>query len=378
MRIVMNASYPLDPTLVPGGVPAVAHYLVKGLGRINEIDLHVVCCQNDVPRDFVEQRDGATIHFLTSNYRFSQAMLLAPQRRKVGRLIREIDPHFVHAQGLGLPTVTTLDTGRPHLVSVHGVFWKEQFEHERLSTRIGSIIRKHSAKRQLARIENVVITSDYAASILPRGHNYTEYVIRNPVGEEIFAIENAPTRPHILVIGGLRRRKDPLTTMRVMEQVVAAMPEATLHLLGPPSGTEFDDVVRSYVAEHGLQENVKLLGLVPNEQLWAEYEQASLLLIPSLEETAPVSLGEACAVGLPAVGSDAGGIPSLIKEGETGFVRPVGNAEALAEAVLAVLQDDTLRARLAANARRFGADEFRLDAIARRHFEVYREIMNRV
>ena len=375
MRVALMASYPVDPAVVPGGVPAVAHYLVKGLARRDEIDLHVICCQSDVPRDQVIERDGATIHFLIDNSRYSQAMMLRPQRRKIAAVLKRIRPNLAHAQGLGLPTVAALDTGLPNLVTVHGIFWKEQADRSTLSGRVGSIIRKYSARRQLRRICNVVITSSYADAALPPAGNYRRYFIRNPVGEEIFSIQNEPQGPRILVVGGLRRRKDPLTTMRVMQRVLQEIPEATLHLLGPDSGTELDAEVRTFLREKGLENQVKLLGLVPREILWQEYQRASLLLLPSLEETAPVALGEACAVGLPAVGSDAGGIPDMIEDGVTGFVRPAGDDGALAAAVLAILQSDELRGRFARNAAARGEAEFALNAIARSTVTAYEEIL---
>jgi glycosyltransferase involved in cell wall biosynthesis len=102
------------------------------------------------------------------------------------------------------------------------------------------------------------------------------------------------------------------------------------------------------------------------------------MLLPSLEETAPVALGEACAVGLPAVGSDAGGIPDMIEDGVTGFIRPAGDDRALAAAVLDILQSDELRRRLAGNARVRGEADFNLDAIARSTVAAYEEILGEV
>jgi hypothetical protein len=82
MRVAMVCNYPVDPKVVPGGVTAVAHYLVKGLGALPELDLHVVCCQRDVPRDFVEERDGATIHFLKNRDRLSLTLNSWVERRR--------------------------------------------------------------------------------------------------------------------------------------------------------------------------------------------------------------------------------------------------------------------------------------------------------
>lgn len=375
MRVVVTGAFPLDPSVIPGGVTAVAHYLTKGLARIPEVDLHVICCETIVPENREVERDGITVHFLTNRYRLSQLMNLFFQRRKIARLVKRLSPDIMHAQGLGLPTFAALDSGLPNVVTVHGVFWKEPFEHPSPITRLGGRLRQRAARKQLDRIRNVIVTSGHVTAILPTHIDYRKFVINNPVSEEIFAIRNEPCAPHILVIGGTRKRKDPLTTVRVMERVLQRIPEATLHLLGPDSNTELDQQVAEFIRSRDLGDHIKLLGLVPNDVLWDEYRKASLLLIPSLEETAPVAISESYAVGLPVVGSDAGGIPYMVRENETGFVRPVGDVTGLADRVVAILEDPDLRDRLSRRARAIGRDEFALDAIAAKTFAVYESIL---
>jgi glycosyltransferase involved in cell wall biosynthesis len=376
MRVAMICNYPVDPKVVPGGVTAVAHYLVKGLGRVSGLDLHVVCCQADVESERTEERDGATIHFLHDPDRFSLLLRWWPQRRAIARVMRRIRPELAHAQGLGLTAAAAIDSGLPFAVSLHGILWKEaNIHHPSRRKHLRGKLRARAALGQLERTRNVFITSGYAARMLPPGRTYRQFIVNNPVGEEIFAIRNEPTAPHVLVVGGLRHRKDPRTALRVMERVLAEVPDATMHLLGPPSGTPLDREMAELAGSGRLKDRVKLLGLVPDESLWEEYAKASLLLLTSLEETAPVALGEALAVGLPAVVTDAGGNPYLIQDGETGFVRPVGDVEALAERVIELLRDGELRARLATHAREVGRRHFALDAIAAQTVAAYEEIL---
>ena len=125
IRVMMIGEYPLDPTVMPGGVTAVAHHLVKGLARQPEIDLHMVCCQPEVARDQTTERDGATIHFLNSAGRFNQLTNWARQRRKIARLAGRVQPDIVHGQGLGLPAAVALTLGRPFGIALHGVIWRE-------------------------------------------------------------------------------------------------------------------------------------------------------------------------------------------------------------------------------------------------------------
>lgn len=377
IRVAMIASYPIDPGIVPGGVTAVAATLVLGLARRGDIELHVVCCQKDVTRDHTEMRDGALIHFLRDPDRLTQVFGWRSQRVAIARTLAEIRPDVVHAQGLGLATAAAIDSGLPFAISLHGILWKEaSMTHPSWVKRARGRIRARRAMRQLLATTNVFITSTYASRMLPEGRPYREFVVRNPAADELFAIENRPSvPPRILMVGGLRHRKDPLTAILVFEKVLRAFPGATLRIVGPPSHTPLDLEIEETVRIRGLSKSVSLLGLVPDSVLHEEYARASLLLLTSLEETAPVALGEACAVGLPQVGTNAGGIPDLIRENETGFVRPIGDVKALAERVIAILGDEALRARLARRAKEVGRAEFALDSIAEKTAEAYREIL---
>lgn len=375
MRVAMLGTYPVDPRVVPGGVAAVAHYLVKGLGRLPDLDLQVVCCEPAVPRDFTESRDGATVHFLTCPQRWNHLTGWYAARRRVGSLLARLRPDVVHAQGLGLATAAAADARLPWAVTLHGVIWKESgLTHATLVRRLRGRFFARQAYRQLLGARNVFVISDYAAAMLPPDRKYRTFRINNPVGAEIFALRNRPTSPHILVVGGLRHRKDPLTAIKVFERVVAAVPDATLALLGPNSHSPLDTEVADYVAARGLGDKVRLLGLVPDRRLWEEYERAAVMLMTSKEETAPVALGEACAVGLPAVGTDAGGIAHMIRDGETGFVQPIGDVSGLADRVIAIVTDPPLRERLAAAARAVGRREYALDRIAAQTLAAYRAV----
>lgn len=376
MRVALLCNYPVDPAVVPGGVTAVAHYLVQGLGRIDGLDLHVVCCQTDVDRDRTEERDGATIHFLSTRGRFAQLLDERIERRKIARVIRRIRPDLAHSEGLGLPTAGVRDSGLPHGVTLHGITWKEaSIHHPSWVKEMRGRVRARRHLDQIRWADNVFITSGYAARMLPPGKDYRQFVINNPIGDRIFSIRNRPTSPHILVVGGTRHRKDPMTALRVFERTRESVPELTMSIVGPPSNTPLDEKIAAWIGERGLGERVRVLGLVPEAELHREYERASLLLLTSIEETAPVALGEAHAIGIPSVGTDAGGIPFMIRDGETGFVRPVGDVEGLAEAVGVLLGDADRRETVAAAARRVGEAEYSLERIARATVDAWREIL---
>ena len=80
---------------------------------------------------------------------------------------------------------------------------------------------------------------------------------------------------------------------------------------------------------------VQMVGVVPSPAMSALFALADLTIVPSIvHENSPVVIYESYQAGTPVVGSRIGGIPELIREGETGYLFPVGDSAALAQAVL--------------------------------------------
>jgi glycosyltransferase involved in cell wall biosynthesis len=81
------------------------------------------------------------------------------------------------------------------------------------------------------------------------------------------------------------------------------------------------------------------------------------------------------AAGLPVVASAVGGIPELVVDGETGFLVPPGDPEALAEALRRVVADDELRRRLGAGGRERAEQLFAVEPGRRAHVALYERLL---
>jgi len=83
------------------------------------------------------------------------------------------------------------------------------------------------------------------------------------------------------------------------------------------------------------------------------YSSVDLVVITSLNEGTPFSIIEAMASGVPVVATNVGGIPDLIKDGESGFLCEVGNDYEMAKKIKALLLEEDLKSRITHNARQF-------------------------
>lgn len=117
-------------------------------------------------------------------------------------------------------------------------------------------------------------------------------------------------------------------------------------------------------AEADIGARVEYVTGLPWEAAMSRLASADVHVQPSLDESIPNATKEAHYLGVPTVGSDAGGIPEIIEHGRTGLLVPPGDAAALARAVNSLLGDRGAARRMAAEARRRVVARFSPGALA--------------
>ncbi len=150
----------------------------------------------------------------------------------------------------------------------------------------------------------------------------------------------------------------------------AAPPEATLYVVGEPQNAEYAAQLVAQAQALGVAERVRFVGKVPQRELAAYFARARVAALPSFSEGLPRVVLEAMLTGTPVIGTRVGGIPELIRDGETGWLIPPGDVPALAEALRCAYQHPHVEA-LAGAARRFALDFFSPE----RYVEGYRALV---
>jgi len=118
----------------------------------------------------------------------------------------------------------------------------------------------------------------------------------------------------------------------------------------------------------------QLGGIHDDARLSHAYSAADVFACPSLEDNFPNTVLEAMACGVPVVAFDIGGIPEMVSDGETGFLAPAGDAQALAGAIERVLESDNGH-KLAAACRERVETQFDLPAQGERYLRLYQRII---
>jgi glycosyltransferase involved in cell wall biosynthesis len=120
----------------------------------------------------------------------------------------------------------------------------------------------------------------------------------------------------------------------------------------------------------GVADSVSFLGKL--DQIAPLLAAADLFLLPSQSESFGLSALEALASGVPVIGSNAGGLPEVVRDGETGVLCGVGDVPGMAAAALEILQDKKRWSAMSNLAATDSRERFSRDAIVSKYETLYR------
>jgi len=175
----------------------------------------------------------------------------------------------------------------------------------------------------------------------------------------------------VLYVGRLERAKGVPLLLAAARQVLDVMPETRFVLAGGETHTLPRKELESLMVRYELNGKVKLLGHVSRSQLSALYQQATVCVLPSYYETFGLAALEAMTMCRAVVATRAGGLPELIQHESTGLLVPPGDHRALAEAIIRLIDDPSLRERVAQAGQLHAAESFRVDRMVDMTLEVY-------
>jgi glycosyltransferase involved in cell wall biosynthesis len=156
--------------------------------------------------------------------------------------------------------------------------------------------------------------------------------------------------PAFLYVGRLKRYKGVDTALRALAVARRTRPDLSLHIAG--SG-DHGPALEALAVRLGLGAAVAFHGFVSEAEKLALLRGAWANLFPSPKEGWGITVVEAGACGTPSLASDSPGLRDSVRHGETGFLVPHGDAEALAARMLELAAAPALVERLGAAARRF-------------------------
>ena len=313
------------------------------------------------------QRLGVGCHVLPSLVQPVSPRMDLRALRELVALLRKSGPDLIHAHTSKAGILGRLSGWLCHIPAVftahtwsfaEGTSWKWKLigaPCERLAALVGGpIINVSEANRELALRYRVASPAKLLTihngipDEFPDGR-----LDRDETPAILMVARFAPQKDHALLVEACAQLRDPFR----------------LQFAG--TGDKLAEIERK-IEECGLENRVEFLG--DRSDVSQLLRRASIFALASNWEGFPLSILEAMRAGLPVVASDVGGVREAVIDGENGFVVPRGDRSGFARALQALLDDQSLRARMGRRSRRLFEEHFTLERMLRRTFDLYRQV----
>lgn len=285
-----------------------------------------------------------------------QGMLLTQQ--VVAKGVTHLHAHFA-TSATAVARVASLATGVPYSFTAHA---KDIF-HESNDEALLS--------RKFADAKQVVTVSEFNLRDLRHRFGASRVTIRriyNGIPLQNYPLRQAPGRPATLVaVGRLVEKKGFDDLIRACRVLVDEGVRVQCDIIG---GGDGEALLRSLIAELGLQGTVRLCGPLPHREAHRAVAEAAVCVAPCVtaangdRDGLPTVLLEAMALGTPCVATEVTGVTEVVRDGVTGLVVPPRRPDLLAGAMRRLLDDERLGKRLADAARRLIEEQFDVTANA--------------
>lgn len=206
-------------------------------------------------------------------------------------------------------------------------------------------------KPSMTRAASLVVPSGFLQQV------FSEFELSSTVIPNIIDLELFQPGQHAAAKNGftlaITRNLEPIygidTAIRALALARQKSPEMALKIAG--SGPQREEL-EQLAASLGLQGAVEFMGRLERKEIVSLYQSVDAVLNPTLVDNMPNSVLEALACGVPVISTDVGGVPYIVRDGETAVLVAAQQEQEMADAMLRVSRNADLRQRLSETGRR--------------------------
>jgi glycosyltransferase involved in cell wall biosynthesis len=292
--------------------------------------------------------------------------------RAVRRRLKAIRPDIVQGQGTERDcSLAAAWSGWPNVITIHGHMGRlAALQRSRPLTFPWFAAWLESVA--VRRTGGVVCLSRYSLDNV-RTRARRTWVVPNAVSEEFFELRRDPAEEkEILVTAHVHPWKNQNSLIKALDPLAKELQFLVLFLGQANADTDYG---REFLRLVGARPWCRHLGVVTRDQIRQALSRATVLVLPSLEDNCPMAVLEAMAAGVPVAAARVGGVPDLIKPGQTGGLFEARDQADIRQSVRSLLEDPDQTRALADNARRLALELLRPEIVARGHLQIYQEVL---
>ena len=359
-----------------GGAKTHVFTLLKALSK--DMDVTVVCFTDGV---FYQESLTTNISTILIKQKHRNDLSAVSRLKK---LIRSNRYHVIHAHGARANFIASLlriYIKTPMVTTIHSDYlldFTQNFYKKVLFTSLN--------KLSLKQFDYYIgVSESFKQMLISRGFGQDSiYTVYNAIdfsedvaylSKEAFLKEhgiNADGKSIIGIIGRFAKVKGHDVFLRAVAEVLKKRKDVIFLLAG--DGEEKASLM-SLAKELGISNNVKFLGFI--NDIYSFLNAMDVNVITSHSESFTYALLEGAKMSKATVSTAVGGIPDLIKHGETGLLADAGDYKKIADNILSFIENNSFRLHLGGNLYKHASENFSSDDMKNRHLEIYTDILKR-
>mgnify|MGYP004627183855 CR=1 FL=1 len=220
-------------------------------------------------------------------------------------------------------------------------------------------------------IDCIVTPSDFVKNKIQQNNEKIKKIvtIHNFIDMDKFKNYEVENEGYAIFSGRLSIEKGILNAVKAFKDIK----NGKLYIAG--NGPEKENIEK-YIQENKLQDRIKLLGFLSQNELKKYLRKSTCLILPSIwYENCPYSIIEAFAIGKPVISTRIGGIPELVEENVNGYLYDYNNIEELTKILNEIFNDNDKTKQLGENAKKDAINKYSKDVYYNKLIKVYEKVL---
>ncbi len=376
MKVLMVGLLPSDIEKIDGGVVAVILNLLSSFSKMESVEIIFVSFNQEIDQEIVkEYSTNIKLHYIPYMVPYKLIDYFV-NRKKLNAIISNEKPDIIHIQEVTPHILRFVHFPKDKIVlTQHGIMSEEYKYAKGVREKLQCLFKGFVEQHVFPIFKNVIFISEYNRNIFPKKNIFSEKIY-NPVNPIFFSKTQVTGQfDSISYVGRINTNKNLTIVLRALALLKRENIIFNLHVVGGYKDKYYEHEVNELVQEGSLSQQVIFYGWQTQEQIFQVHEKCRIFILPSQQETMPVVIGEAMALGKVVVASNVGAVSEMITDKSSGFLFERNNVDQLCNLLRLLHKNNTLIESVSGNAMREAREKFHPDSIASKTHEFYLKVL---
>jgi glycosyltransferase involved in cell wall biosynthesis len=379
IKVLMVGALPLDLQSVKGGVEAAILNLFTGFSLLKDLEVvHLSFVEDLKDRTEVAFAPNIKIIFLPYKIRIRllDYLVNTPALKKI---ISEEAPDIIHIQESEPHLLRFLSFQKENIVvTQHGIMKEELKYATGMAAKLKFLFKTFVERFVFPRFKHVIFISDYNKKLF-KGTVHKSVNIYNAVNPIFFNhTSNGAANPNsIIYVGVLSKRKNLRIVVEALHELKKKNIIYELHVVGwyKQGDVEYEKIILDLVKEYDLSNQIKFYGWLKQTEILEVFDRCSTFVLPSLQETLPVSIAEAMAMGKIVIASNVGAISEMFEDKVSGYLFSKNDFNKLVSLLESLSSNQEKTEQLSTAIKKIAFDKYHPEANAKKTLSFYKEVL---